>query len=180
MNQRKNILKEVLIITLVSLIMGLIVNSVNPKGIPLVRDDSERFKIDSASVQGNENKSVEKVKTKEGFVKPQNIPVETAKKLFDENVIFIDGREDFEFKEGHIKGAINIPYKDFYTKTPEEKQKMLGDIGKEKTIVSYCGGDDCEISIDNAYEMAKIGYDDVKIYIGGYREWNNLGYPVNK
>ncbi|MBK9332244.1 MAG: hypothetical protein IPM96_07560 [Ignavibacteria bacterium] len=95
MNQRKNILKEVLIITLVSLIMGLIVNSVNPKGIPLVRDDSERFKIDSASVQGNENKSVEKVKTKEGFVKPQNIPVETAKKLFDENVIFIDGREDF-------------------------------------------------------------------------------------
>lgn len=180
MNQRNKILKEVLIITIVSLITGLIVNSVNPKGIPLVRDDGDRFKIDSALAQGSENKPVEKVKTKEGFVKPVNIPVETAKKFFDENAVFIDGREETEFKEGHIKGAINIPYKEFYAKTPEDRQKMMDGIDKNKTIVSYCGSSECEISIDNAYEMAKIGYDNVKIFLGGYREWNELGYPVNK
>ncbi|MBS1516973.1 MAG: hypothetical protein JSS91_02700 [Bacteroidetes bacterium] len=172
--------KEVMLIFVMSLVIGLIVNKVNPKGIPLIRDDKGRFEVDSSAVKENSGEKQEKVLTKEGFVKPQNIPVETAKKLFDEKVIFIDGREPNEFNEGHIQGAINIPYKEFFALSAEEKLKMMGNIDKEATIVSYCGGGECEISIDNAYEMAKIGYNDLKIYLGGYLEWTAKGYPVTK
>ncbi|MFZ1320103.1 MAG: rhodanese-like domain-containing protein [Ignavibacteria bacterium] len=180
MKSGNKIFKEVLIIFFISLMVGLVANKISSKGIPLLRDDSDRFAIDTNVIKQGEGKQPEKVLTKEGFVKPQNITVEIAKKLFDENVIFIDGREPHEFAEGHIKGSINISYKEFIEKSPEERQKMMGDLDKEKTIVSYCGGGDCEISIDNAYEMAKIGYNDIKIYLGGYLEWNELGYPVNK
>lgn len=180
MKSGNKIFKEVFIILLVSLFVGLVANKISSKGIPLLRNDGDRFAIDTNVIKQGEGKKLEKVLTKEGFVKPVNIDVKTAKTLFDENVIFIDGREPHEFAEGHIKGAVNISYKEFIEKTPEEKLKMMGELDKEKTIVSYCGGGDCEISIDNAYEMAKIGYNDIKIYLGGYLEWNELGYPVNK
>lgn len=171
---------EVLTILAVSIIVGLIANFLSPKGIALIRDDSERFAIDTAGTNSGEKKTEAKQLTKEGFVKPVNIPVATAKELFDKGVIFIDGRDAHEFVTGHIKGAINIPYHDFMTKSKEEKLAIMKDIGLDKTIVSYCGGGECEISIDNAYEMAKAGYTDVKIYLGGYMEWEKLNYPVEK
>ena len=64
--------------------------------------------------------------------------------------------------------------------TLEQKLEILKAYDKEKPIVSYCGGIECEISIDNAYEMAKAGYNELKIYLGGYKEWNELGYPTEK
>ncbi len=170
--------KEAFIILIISVILGLAANAISSKGIPLVRDDSERFVIDSSKksvdlkMRGKLNKA--------GFYQPVNIPVEAAKQLFDENVKFIDGRPPEEFQQGHIKGAINLSYIEFKDKTIPEKQEMLKNIGKEEIIVSYCGSDSCEISIDNAYEIAKAGYNDVKIYLGGYKEWNKLGYPVEK
>ena len=170
--------KEAFIILIISVILGLAANAISSKGIPLVRDDRERFVIDSTKksvdlkVRGKLNKA--------GFYQPVNIPVEAAKQLFDENVKFIDGRTAEEFKTGHIKGAINIPYIEFKDKSNEEKLEMLKGFGKDDVIVSYCGSVECEISIDNAYEIAKVGYNDMKIYLGGYKEWNNLGYPVEK
>ncbi|MEO8445848.1 MAG: rhodanese-like domain-containing protein [bacterium] len=171
----KKTFKEIIIIFIISLTAGLIINAFSPKGIALVRDDSKRFVIDSTSgVSVNQRGKLDK----QGFYQPVNIPVETAKTLFDEKVVFIDGREPNEFEQGHIQGAINIPYKDFKEKMIEEKQQVLRDLKKDQLIVSYCGSDSCEISIDNAYEMAKAGYSDVKIYLGGFKEWNKMGYPI--
>lgn len=172
--------REVLIILIAGVILGLVANKISPKGIPLVRDDSDRFKIDSTATVNKDKTKQDRKYTKEGFVKPQNIPVELVKQLFDEGVVFIDGREANEFAEGRIKGARNIPYKDFKDKTKEEKQQIMKGLDKEQTLVSYCGSDSCEISIDNAYEMAKAGYNDIKIYLGGYKEWTKLGYPTEK
>ena len=172
--------KEVFIILIASTIIGFIANGISSKGIPLIRDDSERFAIDSTKGKNSINLRNRGKLNKAGFYQPVNIPVEAAKQLFDEGVLFVDGRLPEEFQAGHIKGAVNIDYKIFKDKTKEEKQEMMKDIKKEQMIVSYCGSDSCEISIDNAYEMAKAGYDDVKIYLGGYKEWNKLGYPVEK
>lgn len=169
--------KETLIILAISVVTGFAANALSPKGIPIIGDYSERLKVDSASATTT---SPEKKLTKEGFVKPVNIPAEAAKKFFDESVVFVDGREPGEFAQERIKGAINIPYKEFLTLTKEQKIERMKAIGFDKTIVSYCGGGDCEISIDNAYEFAKIGYTDVKIYLGGLLEWKEKGYPVEK
>lgn len=176
----KKTIRESAIILFVSIILGFIANAVSPKGVPLFADYSGRFAIDTA-------RSVEKIDlnkrgkmNKGGFYEPVNIPLDAAKQLFDENALFIDGREDSEFREGHIKGAKNIPYKTFLESSKEQKLEMMKGIEKEKIIVSYCSSDSCEISIDNAYEMAKIGYNDVKIFLGGYKEWKNKNYPVEK
>ena len=129
--------KEVFVIVIASFVIGVIANAVSSKGVPFIRDDSERFAVDTAAAVNIE-------------------------------------------ETGHIQGAINIDYKTFKDMTVEEKQQLMKDIKTEQLIVSYCGSDSCEISIDNAYEMAKAGYNDVKIFLGGYKDWNNQGYPVVK
>lgn len=177
---KRSLFTEILIILIISAVLGFAVNSISPKGIPLFENYSDRFAIDSSKAK---NKSAFKERgklNKDGFYQPVNIPVEAAKELFDENVIFIDGREPAEFSEGHIKGAVNIDYKMFKDLSKEGKLEILKNLPKEDIYVSYCSSDSCEISIDNAYEMAKIGYNDVKIYLKGYKEWVSLGYPTEK
>jgi len=176
----KKTFKEASIIVFASIVIGFIANAISPKGVPLFADYSVRFAIDSTKTVSSVDLSKRGKLNKVGFYEPVNIPVEAAKQLFDQNAIFIDGREDYEFKEGHIKGATNIPYKSFLEKTSEQKLDIMKNIKKDQIIVSYCGSDSCEISIDNAYEMAKIGYNDVKIFLGGYKEWKNKNYPIEK
>lgn len=179
-SKHRSVLLEAVIIFIASAAAGLIVNAINPNGIGLVRDDSDRFAVDTSKTK-NENLINKRGKlNKGGFLEPVNIPVETAKQLFDEKAVFVDGREAEEFKGGHIKGAENIPYKEFKDKTRDEKVEIMKNIDTSRIIVSYCSSDSCEISIDNAYEMAKAGYNNIKIYLGGYKEWSKLGYPTEK
>lgn len=176
----KKTFKEAFIILFVSIFTGLIANAISPKGIALIRDDSERFVIDTSNVNKADLRKQRGKLDKAGFYQPVNIPLETAKQLFDDGVLFVDGRPPEEFQGGHIKGAINIDYKTFKDKSKDEKIRELKNLKQDLLIVSYCGSDSCEISIDNAYEIAKAGYSDVKIYLGGYKEWNKLGYPTEK
>jgi len=176
----KKTCKEIFVILLISILIGLIANALSPNGIALIRDDSERFLIDSSKTKSDNFKNQRGKLNKAGFYQPVNIPVETAKILFDDGILFVDGREPAEFQQGHIQGAINIDYKIFKDKTKEEKNEIMKDIRKDQAVVSYCGSDSCEISIDNAYEMAKVGFDDMKIYLGGYKEWKQFGYPIEE
>ncbi|HMQ70334.1 MAG TPA: rhodanese-like domain-containing protein [Ignavibacteria bacterium] len=176
----KKTFREVTVILVASVVIGIIANAVSSKGVPFIRDDSERFAVDTSTVNIEEIKIKRGKLNKAGYYNPVNIPVEAAKMLYDEGVLFVDGRDAAEFQAGHITGALNIDYKTFKDMTVEEKKQVMKDIKTEQLIVSYCGSDSCEISIDNAYEMAKAGYNDVKIFLGGYKEWNNLGYPVVK
>lgn len=168
-------------------------NFINPGGIPLIADESrysteesdkkrDEFKnnpTDTNSLKG-QNMIKNPNLTKEGYVKPQNIKIDFAKLLFDKNALFIDGRPADEYKAGHIKGAINIPYKEFLEKTEEQKREIMKPYNKDGIIVSYCGGGECEISIDLAYEIAKLGYNSINIFLGGYKEWEPAGYPIEK
>ena len=175
----KKTIREAFIIVVISVVAGFTANALSPKGIPLFYDYSERFAVDTAKAVSQENKT-EKKRTKEGYVKPVNITLEKAKELFDEGVVFIDGREAHEYAEGHISNSLNISYKDFKDLPEDRKKEIMKNIPKESRIVSYCGGGDCEISIDNAYEFAKLGYEDVYIFLGGMLEWQSQNYPVSR
>ncbi len=194
MENKRSILKEIGIVILISILLGLFVNLVNPSGIPLFMDESrysektsdkrmEEFlnnptDTTSKSLPMHTKRNPER--TKEGFIKPQNIKLDFAKILFDRNALFIDGRTAEEFNLGHIKNAINLPYTKFANKPKEEKIDIMKKYNKNGIIVCYCDGGSCDISIDLAYEIAKLGFNSVNIYLGGFKEWENAGYPTNK
>ena len=100
----------------------------------------------------------------------EQITAEEAKKIMDsgEEHIILDTREQDEFDEGHITGAILIPYTEIESKAEE----MLPD--KDKLILVYCrSGRRSKIA---AEALSKLGYTNVKEF-GGIIDWP---YEVEK
>ncbi len=94
----------------------------------------------------------------------QQITAEEAKKIMDsgEEHIILDTREQDEFDEGHIPGAILIPY----TEIENKAEEMLPD--KDKLILVYCrSGRRSKIATES---LAKLGYTNVKEF-GGIIDW---------
>jgi rhodanese-related sulfurtransferase len=86
-----------------------------------------------------------------------------------EKFIFIDVREDDEWKAGYAKGAIHIGKgvieRDIETDIPN----------KNSEIVLYCGGG--FRSALAAEALQKMGYTNVASMDGGIKGWRALGLP---
>ena len=98
------------------------------------------------------------------------ITPQEAKKIMEsgEEHIILDVREQEEFDEGHIPGAILIPYTEIENKAIE----MLPD--KDVQILVYCrSGRRSKIASES---LAKLGYTDIKEF-GGIIDWP---YEVEK
>jgi len=184
--------KQILIILVISIMCGLAVNAINPKGIPLILDKNI-YVLDTAkqkkamedfvndpydTTKKSSSNMMQGKKNKEGFIEPANITSELAKGLFERKALFIDARTKAEFDSVHVKGAINIPFEEFHAKSVEGRAEVMRKYNKEGIIVVYCKGGKCEVSIDLAYEIAKLGFNSVNIYRGGIAEWKEKGYPT--
>ena len=100
----------------------------------------------------------------------EQITAENAKKIMDsgEDHIILDTREQDEFDEGHIPGAILIPY----TEIENKAEEMLTD--KDKLILVYCrSGRRSKIAAES---LSKLGYTNVKEF-GGIIDWT---YEIEK
>ena len=100
----------------------------------------------------------------------QQITQEEAKKIMDsgEEHIILDVREQDEFDEGHIPGAILISY----TEIENKAETMIPD--KNAQILVYCrSGRRSKIASES---LAKLGYTNVKEF-GGIIDWP---YEVEK
>ena len=94
------------------------------------------------------------------------IPQDEAKRIMDEesDYIIVDAREQSEYDEGHIKGAIVIPY----TEIEQKAEEMLPD--KEQLILVYCrSGRRSKIA---AQSLANMGHTNGK-ESGGIIAWQS-------
>ena len=94
----------------------------------------------------------------------EQITPEEAKKIMvsGKEHIILDTREQDEYDEGHIKGAILIPY----TEIENKAEEMLPD--KDEQILVYCrSGRRSKIASES---LAKLGYTNVKEF-GGIIDW---------
>jgi rhodanese-related sulfurtransferase len=91
-----------------------------------------------------------------------------------ELAIFVDARDVEDFDKGHIPGSICLPVDQFRA----GKQKLMAPKGS--LVVVYCSGGDCESSNDLAGLLVKGGFKKVRVYKGGFDEWEALGQPVEK
>lgn len=92
------------------------------------------------------------------------ITTEDAKNIMDsgDELVILDVREQDEFDEGHIPGAILIPY----TEIENKAEEMLPD--KDKLILVYCrSGRRSKIAAES---LAKLGYSNIKEF-GGIIDW---------
>ena len=105
-------------------------------------------------------------------VKETNVP--DVKRRIDagEKLMIIDVREDNEWAEGHLPGAVHlgkgIIERDIASRVPQT----------DATLILYCGGGfRSALAADN---LQKMGYTNVESMDGGWRGWLQAGLPTSK
>jgi thiosulfate/3-mercaptopyruvate sulfurtransferase len=94
------------------------------------------------------------------------------------DVVFVDTRDDWEFAEGHLPGAVNLDWKEL---VDDETRGLLPDaelrsvleehgITPAKRVVLYCN---TARRISHTYVVLKhLGYGHVDFFEGSLTEWN--------
>jgi rhodanese-related sulfurtransferase len=81
--------------------------------------------------------------------------------------LLVDARRVEDYAKSHIGNAINIyPLIEY-----GELMDKLSTLPRDKTIIIYCDGGDCDLSHEVAKNMVILGFDRVYIYKGGWDEW---------
>jgi rhodanese-related sulfurtransferase len=151
---KSNIIIQALIIVALASALGFSVNGLRAEGIPFFQKG-----------QGPTVPGISK------------IDLAQAKKYFDEgSALIIDSRSPEEFDEGHIKGAVNLPYEEF----DELFDKILAEADNEKSIVVYCSGEDCHSSDILADRILEEGFTNIHVFFGGWPAWVAAKYPTSE
>jgi sulfur-carrier protein adenylyltransferase/sulfurtransferase len=88
----------------------------------------------------------------------------------DEAPVLLDVREQHEYEQGHLPGAIHVPRGHLETRI----ETAVPD--RSRRVIAYC-------STQNRSALAavtmkeQLGYDDVAVMTGGFTLWRDRGYP---
>ena len=88
--------------------------------------------------------------------------------------LFVDVRSRFDFEEGHVAGAINIPYEEIEQRLPALKPRLE----RAEALVVYCKSTDCGKSLWSAIRLRQEGLQRTRIYPEGWNEWSTSGLPT--
>jgi len=147
-------------------------------GQGLSEELKDTIKLAETELVNNENEIInndeDEEQGEEIFNEPKAINLEQAFTLFDNGATFIDAREEFDYQEGYIHKAINIPFYAF-----EENEYKLNNINKDETIITYCSGTDCDLSVLLGNKLAEMGFKKVFVFFGGWLDWVEADYPIN-
>lgn len=79
----------------------------------------------------------------------------------------IDARGAEKYAEGHIANAVNFYGGEAEARIPD----MLQTVPKDRVILIYCDGGECELSHHVADVLKRFAYGPIFIYTGGWAEW---------
>lgn len=113
------------------------------------------------------------------------VTAEQVKRMLENGALLVDTRVGNEFAESHIKGAINVPYKERSGKARDfdsaldsfDLSRLPADKGKP--VVFYCNSGECWKSYKASTVALRAGYRQVYWFRGGYPEWKKKGLPVD-
>jgi rhodanese-related sulfurtransferase len=89
----------------------------------------------------------------------------------DAQAILIDARPALKYEKGTIPSSLNITDGNF-----ENDYKQIMSLAKDKELIVFCAGYNCEKSPIVAQMLKKNGHTNVKVYSAGEPEWAKRSY----
>jgi rhodanese-related sulfurtransferase len=189
-----NIIKEALLVALMGAVLAFAANAFSPRGLKL---SANYFPADNRSAQGMPNQAgpvLPSVTNLDTGVDPKLVQalqnnglkltsLKEAQAFYNDparlqdQIIFIDARDDEHYQAGHIPGAYQ-----FHHYHPENYlPTVLPVVQVAREIVVYCHGGQCEDSLSAALFLknsAGIPGEKLHVFAGGITEWENQKLPV--
>ena len=156
--------KQVTVYLLISISIGFIFNFTrtfyNEPGIPIIAKELE--------MADNINEAFAILSD----ARISEINLKTAKEFHDKGVLFVDARAEEYLIDGMIPGSIANDNSEALS----EQISYL--IGETKGFVVYCSDDDCGSSEELAYDLQDLGFMNIFVFKGGWKEWTGAGYEI--
>jgi rhodanese-related sulfurtransferase len=138
----------------------------------------QQWQLVHLSWQGKLSARLEQVRStrrQEQFQGVQTLNLAQAYAMFQQGqALFIDARPPDEYAELHISRALNI--------TPDMLEAggagNMAAIAKNRQIVVYCGQVSCDLALKVAEKLQALGFSRVLAFVGGFRAWDEAGYPA--
>jgi len=89
--------------------------------------------------------------------------------------LFVDARDAEEYAELHLPGAVNLNRE----RLDKEGSRALAGVPADREIVVYCGTVSCDAALRTAEKLQSLGYSRVLVFLGGFRAWDEAGYPAD-
>jgi rhodanese-related sulfurtransferase len=145
-------------ILLAAVVLGLIVNTVRPGGLPLIGKWAPAEQVKAG-----------------GLPESTVISLDEAQVLFfGEQAVFIDARPEPLYREGHIEGALSLPWDDY----DQRADAVLQHLPRETVLITYCDGEGCSLSKELAIALLVGGYKNVRILVNGWSLWLQANLPT--
>jgi len=103
---------------------------------------------------------------------------EMQKISIDHGALVIDARPEKQYRSGHIPSAVSLPRDDF-----DQRYQVLQPVLQshlDQRIIVYCSNFHCPDSQIVAAELLKRGCQHVRLFRGGWDDWQTAGLPEEK
>jgi rhodanese-related sulfurtransferase/uncharacterized membrane protein YphA (DoxX/SURF4 family) len=138
-----------------SLAVGLALNAVRGDRIPLVAAHLERGSAPADSQRA--------------------VALPEVLRLVGEGAVIFDARPVREYERGRIREARSLPWNEVESRFMAATE----DLDPRAPIVTYCDGESCELSHRLADFLAQAGFENVRVFVNGWKLWQEAGYPVD-
>lgn len=152
---------RIMFLMFTSLVLGIIVNSIHPMGLPI---------------------RLSKVKTPgiPTWVWNQ-LHITDAQTAFEEvsagQGLLVDVRDRKDYQKGYAQGAINLPYHEFEEYYPAFAKR----VSKEEHLFIYCYGSiECVLSSRVAKRLLVYGFKNLTTIKQGFAAWKKSNLPIDK
>lgn len=105
-----------------------------------------------------------------------NNPLKVRQMVQAGNVPILDVRPRDIYDYGHLPGALSFPLAEF----DESLKRLASRFKKNAYLLVYCSGFDCSDSHTFASRLISLGYTRVQVYAGGFGEWEEMGFEIEK
>jgi rhodanese-related sulfurtransferase len=108
-----------------------------------------------------------------------------VKELIAQRAVMVDVRSEKEYHEGHVPGAILVPYgekslKDIAFDPAADTFAGIDKLDKKNPVIFACNGAECWKSYKAAKAAVARGFTNVYWFRGGLPEWKAEGMPVER
>ena len=103
---------------------------------------------------------------------PRMSKVELRERLHDVVLLDVRSPKDWDRSEWKIKGSRR--------EIPTEENRWMERHPKDRTYVLYCGSPNENTSAGSARKLMEAGYSSVYALKGGWNEWREAQYPMEK
>lgn len=146
-------LRQMSVIVLLGLALGLAGNQASPRGLSLRTPPKPETPADDY------------------------LALDQAKALWQGGTaFFLDAREPADYAAGHIGNALNLPAQSFEQHFGEVAPMLT----HESRLVLYCDGQECELSHRLRESLHQLGYTNIDLLHNGWTAWRQAGLPTSQ